>query len=98
MRISDWSSDVCSSDLVSLRPVIEAFLRVAYPEHFPPGMLLGPFRNLCVQRLGTPDQILDRADTDELRDLIEYANNFHHDTNPAWETHHINDGDRKSVV
>src|SRR3546814_15368901 len=46
---------------VALRPVIEAFLRVAYPEHFPPGMLLGPFRNLCVQRLGTPDQILDRA-------------------------------------
>src|SRR3546814_18804096 len=33
---------------VALRPVIEAFLRVAYPEHFPPGMMMGPFRNLSV--------------------------------------------------
>jgi wobble nucleotide-excising tRNase len=75
----------------ALRPVIEAFLRVAYPEHFPPGSLLGPFRNLCLRRVGTPQQILGQADIEELGDLTEYANLFHHDTNPAWQSQHIND-------
>jgi hypothetical protein len=27
----------------------------------------------------------------ELRNLLDYANRFHHDTNPAWETEIIND-------
>src|SRR3546814_14890128 len=61
---------------VALRPVIEAFLRVAYPEHFPPGTLLGPFRNRSVTRLGTPDHILDRADTYETRTHIHAATNL----------------------
>lgn len=82
----------------AIRPTIEAYLRVACPEHFPPGTLLGPFRNLCDQRVGTPQQILDRATTDELRDLIEYANRFHHDTNAAWETEVINDAELLGFV
>jgi wobble nucleotide-excising tRNase len=82
----------------ALRPTVEAFLRVACPEHFPPGTLLGPFRNLCDQRIGTPQQILDRAATDELRDITEYANRFHHDTNPAWETEVINDAEMLGFV
>jgi wobble nucleotide-excising tRNase len=75
----------------SLRPHIEAFCRVSYPRHFPPGTLLGRFRDVCQQRLGTPDQILSAADVTELRSLTEYANRFHHDTNPAYETERIND-------
>ena len=75
----------------AIRPVLEAFLRVAYPEHFPPGKLLGVFRSLCDQRLNTSDQILDADDIRELRDLVEYANKFHHDTNPAWQSETIND-------
>jgi hypothetical protein len=75
----------------ALRPIIEAFLRVAYPAHFPPGTMLGPFRGLCDQRVGSADQILDATDIGELRDLTEYANLFHHDTNPAWQSQHIND-------
>jgi hypothetical protein len=46
--------------------MIESFLRVAYPEYFPPGTLLGPFRNLCEQRIGTSAEILAEADTREL--------------------------------
>jgi hypothetical protein len=42
----------------AIRPALEAFVRVAYPEHVPPGSTLGPFRNLCQQRLGTLQQIL----------------------------------------
>jgi len=75
----------------ALRPTLEAFMRVAYPANFPPGFLLGPFRGLCEQRVDTADQILDRVDIDELRRLTEYANRFHHDSNPASRTQAIND-------
>lgn len=75
----------------SVRPLLEAFLRVAYPAHCPPNKLLGQFLNLCEQRVGTTDEILDTDDVKELRDLLEFANKFHHDTNHAWETEAIND-------
>lgn len=75
----------------ALRPILEAFVRVAYPEEFPSGSLLGPFINVCVQRHGHSSQILSPLDTSELRDLLDYANKFHHDTNAAWETVLIND-------
>ena len=82
----------------AIRPLLEAFLRVACPEHFPPGTLLGPFRHLCSQRAGTPQQILDERALQELGDLTEYANRFHHDTNPAWETETINEGELEGFV
>lgn len=81
-----------------IRPHLEAFLRVACPEHFPPGRLLGPFLGLCHQRVGQPNEILDEAATQELGELTEYANRFHHDTNPAWETEVINDAELRSFV
>jgi wobble nucleotide-excising tRNase len=74
----------------AIRPCLEAFFRVAYPEHFPPGKLLGQFRGICAQRVGTPQQILSQADIDELSDIVDYGNLFHHDTNAAWETEVIN--------
>jgi wobble nucleotide-excising tRNase len=74
----------------SIRPHLEAFFRVAYPEYFVPGTLLGPFRGLCQQRVNTPQQILDAQDIQELEDIVEYANRFHHDTNPAWANEVIN--------
>jgi wobble nucleotide-excising tRNase len=82
----------------AIRPSLEAFMRVACPEHFPPGTMLGVFRGLCEQRTGTAQEILDAATTQELRDLIEYANRFHHDTNPAWETVVINDSELQGFV
>jgi len=82
----------------SIRPHLEAFLRVACPEPFVPGTLLGPFRNLCRQRQGTPQQILDQQAIQELDEIVEYANRFHHDTNPAWETEAINDGELRGFV
>ena len=82
----------------SIRPIIEAFFRVACPEHFPPSTLLGPFRGICEQRVDTPAQVLDRHHTQELRELVEYANRFHHDTNPAWETEAINDAELLNYV
>jgi wobble nucleotide-excising tRNase len=76
---------------VAIRPVLEAYFRVTCPRYFPPGTLLGPFLNTCTERIGPADQILDTQQVQELGDLIEYANKFHHDTNAACETEQIND-------
>jgi wobble nucleotide-excising tRNase len=82
----------------AIRPTLESFCRVAYPENFPPTTLLGHFRNICKQRLGTNEEILSAPNTQELCDLVEYANRFHHDTNPAWGTELINDGELQGYV
>lgn len=75
---------------VSIRPLLEAFLRVACPEHFPPGTLLGPFRETCKQRLNTDTRILNTEDVRELGEIVEYANLFHHDSNATnWLTVNI---------
>jgi wobble nucleotide-excising tRNase len=83
---------------VAIRPHLEAFLRVACPTNCPPGTLLGPFLNVCRQRVGTNQHILDLSTIEELDNLVEYANRFHHDTNQAWETEHINDGELQGFV
>ncbi|MGZ2433768.1 wobble nucleotide-excising tRNase [Rhizobium pisi] len=75
----------------ALRPILEAFLRVAFPAHYPPEFLLGPFIHLCRQRVGTADQILSQGDITELEALKDYGNRFHHDSNAAWQTAVIND-------
>ena len=82
----------------ALRPHLEAFLRVAYPGEFPPGTLLGPFRTLCEQRLSANREILGQRDIDELRELTEYANLFHHNTNLSWQTVRINDAELLGFV
>ncbi len=83
---------------VALRHILEAFVRIAYPEHFPPGSMLGPFVDKCRQRIGGQNEILSQADTDELRAILDYANKFHHDTNPAYETEQINDTELESFA
>ena len=75
----------------ALRPILEAFMRVAFPAHYPPETLLGPFLHLCQQRVGTANEILSQADIVELEALKDYGNRFHHDSNPAWQTAVIND-------
>jgi wobble nucleotide-excising tRNase len=75
----------------ALRLILECYTRVAYPVVFQPGSLLGPFINTCNQRKGTPSEILSESNIIELRDLLDYGNKFHHDTNAAWETEQIND-------
>ena len=79
----------------SIRPHLETFLRVAYPEHFPPGSMLGPFITHCEQRVGTAEEILDAGSVHELRDINEYARRYHHQ---GWETEPINDGALRGFV
>src|SRR5690606_10483383 len=47
----------------ALRPILEAFMRVAHPATFPPGALLGPFIGICQQRFGQPNEVLSPAHT-----------------------------------
>src|SRR3546814_13843657 len=54
MRISDWSSDVCSSDLDAQAPILRDL-----PEHGPP--LLQLDRVFRSARPDTVDELLDRA-------------------------------------
>lgn len=79
----------------SIRPHLEAFLRVGYPEHFPPGALLGPFICVCEQRMGTATEILDVQSTHTLQHLNEYASRYHHQ---GWESEPINDGELRRFV
>jgi len=79
----------------SIRPHLESFLRVAYPEHYAPGMMLGQFIDLCQRKVGTADEAMDSASIQELRDLNEYARRYHHQ---AWETEPINDGELRGFV
>ncbi len=76
---------------VALRPMLKAFVRVTCPRVFPPGSLLGHFIRICLQRENTPNQIFSEQKRTELRSLLDYTNQFHHDTNPAWQTQIIND-------
>jgi len=82
----------------SLRPVMERYLRITFPEHCTPGTLLGNFQNHVENLLENGQRIMSVVDLRELRDITEYANKFHHDTNPAWETEQINDNELLGFV
>jgi wobble nucleotide-excising tRNase len=74
-----------------LRPVMEKYLRIAFPAHCLPGTSLGNFKNHVDNLFRKGQRIMSDGDMRELRNITEYANKFHHDTNHAWETEHIND-------
>jgi wobble nucleotide-excising tRNase len=82
----------------AIRPLLEAFFRVAYPAQFPPGTLLGWFRDRCEQYLSSGHAILNRDDTRELAEIVEYANRFHHDSSHSLETEFISDAELTGFV
>ena len=73
-----------------MRPHLEGFIRVAFPDLCPPGSILRPFVRICHKKLGQSDEVLSAGKIQELEQIIDYANQFHHDTNPAWESMAIN--------
>lgn len=77
----------------ALRHILESYMRVACPMHCPPERLLGNFLIECERKIGGQDEILSDANVKELKQLLVYANRFHHDTNPAWQTVLINDAE-----
>ncbi len=75
---------------LALRPILESYVRITCPSIFPPGSLLGPFLDICQKRENTANPILSPGVRKKLRKLLDYANGFHHDTNPAWQPKNIN--------
>lgn len=95
LMVSDFIENGHGADersvAVALRPILESYVRITCPDIFPPSSLLGSFLGICQQRENTPNQILSSDARTELRALLDYANDFHHDTNPAWQTANINE-------
>jgi hypothetical protein len=54
--------------------------------------------SVCRQRVNTASEILDAQDLEELSELVDYGNLFHHETNAAWETVAINDAELHAYV
>lgn len=75
----------------ALRPLLEAFLRIAYPGELRAGEVLNSFMERCQHQIGRPTEILNEADLTELRKLTSYGNLFHHESNPSQSTDNIND-------
>ena len=74
----------------AIRFYLEDYFRAACPGQFPPGKLLGQFAQECKQRLGRSDEVINQQTIEEVENILEYANRFHHDTNPAWQSESIN--------
>ena len=74
----------------SIRPHLEHYLRVACPDKFRDGEMLRDFRNRAraAKQAGTP--IVSDAKFNELDQLVEFSNDFHHDTNPDADSATIN--------
>ena len=77
----------------ALRPTMEGYLRVAFPEQCPPGTLLGVFRSRAKSHADNGTPIMDANRLQEVTEITEYANKFHHETNPAWEAENISDAE-----
>ena len=75
----------------ALRPVMEGYLRVAFPEHCPPGTMLGRFREKIQTQIDAGNQVMTTDRLLALDDIREYANKFHHEPNGALETEEISD-------
>ena len=69
----------------ALRVVLEAFLRVAFAEHLPPGKILKDFFSIANQSKVNGTPVISDGNLDELKKLREYANQFHHDTSKNWQ-------------
>lgn len=75
----------------AIRFYLEGYYRVACPGQFPPGRKfgIGKFIEKCRKHSGQTDEVIDSATIVELDNVLEYANRFHHDTNPAWQAERI---------
>ena len=75
----------------ALRLHLEGFVRVAYPGQCPAGGGLTVF-------LSQSGNVLKSSDDLELRNLVKFANRFHHGTNPNWQSETIDDAGLLSFV
>jgi len=84
----------------ALRHVLEGYFRVVCTDCFHPGDLLGVLVNKAKEsaRVGSP--IMSDANIAELEAILQYANRFHHNTNPSWDVavNNINEQELRGFV
>ncbi|MBX3351680.1 MAG: AAA family ATPase [Phycisphaeraceae bacterium] len=100
-RLRDYRpGNAATSRLVAqdLRHVLEGFLRRCCPAHFLPGEVLGDLRRKIRDLPAGSPAILSASAVAELDAICEYANRFHHNTNPAWETEAVNETELRGWV
>jgi len=82
----------------SIRPLLEGYLRVVYPEHIRPGRWLGDFMTSASAAHDTGSPIITQDDYHELDHLRTYSNPFHHNTNPTGTDGPINETELLAFV
>jgi len=86
---SESVSGICGSCAVDRALCITQqgyYLRVACPDKFRDGEILRDFRNRARTARQAAAPIITDAKFTELDQLVEFSNDFHHDTNPAADT------------
>lgn len=68
-----------------LRLILDCYFRTSYPLIYKPGSLLGKLANELKEK-----KLLSMDDIVELKELIDYSNQFHHDTNPNYNLVKVN--------
>ena len=82
----------------SIRPLLEGYLRVVYPDHIKPGQWLGDFMVAARAADDAGSPIITSDDYGELGGLRTYSNPFHHNTNPSGTIGPINDTELLTYV
>ncbi|MCL4197724.1 MAG: AAA family ATPase [Phycisphaerales bacterium] len=82
----------------SIRPHLERYLRIACPDKFKDGEMLRDFRNRARTARDSGAPIITDAKFTELDQLVEFSNDFHHDTNPAADAATVTDGQLRPYV
>ncbi len=82
----------------SIRPHLEHVLRALYPDKFRPGETLRDFRNRARAASQNGNGFMTEPRLVELGNIVDYSNEFHHDTNPAADTVVINDTQLQNFV
>jgi len=85
---------------IGLRYVLEGYLRVVFTEHFSPGSMIGQFIGHARNLARNGNIILSEQLVNELESITEYANKYHHNTNPSWDVaiNNINETELRGFV
>jgi len=82
----------------SIRPLLEGYLRVVYPDHIKPGQWLGDFMTSAKAAHDAESSIVSEEDYRELDGLLKYSNPFHHNTKPSGSIGPINETELLTYV
>lgn len=82
----------------SIRPHLEHYLRVACPDKFRDGEMLREFRNRARSAKDNGTPFMSDSKFTELDQIVEFSNDFHHETNLAADTVIINDAELRQYV